>query len=217
MARIAFTTPDQARSKIPLVDWQKFSSSVLIEAKRADALFTSSAVVIRRNVLLTAAHSVENITDGCVHLSHHFHEDNPRIKFKKVIIHPDYNKDKSNFENDIAIVFLEHNLPMEFRPVILAQNIDPAKAVVERIGFGGRKGKNTRTWTNPILLTITENAMQLYDAQSVVGDSGGPIYQGDELIGIHSTLEGKNKTYAVYVPFYYQWIQEHMELKEIVN
>lgn len=201
----------------PKTNWSKFSCSLLIEVSRNQKVFTSSAVLIKRNVLLTSAHSVEDIDKGYVHLSHKYGHDNMRVAFKKVIIHSGYDKKKSNYENDIAIIILEHNLPKNFTPANLDHYSKVENISVDRIGFGGRNGKNCRTWTNPFALETLENTIVLKDTLSVIGDSGGPIFTKNGLVGIHSTLEGGCKTYAVYVPFFQGWINTHLPLKEVMS
>lgn len=197
------------------VDWNDYSSSALIEVSRSGNYFTSSAVVIKRNVLLTAAHSVENIDEGYIHLSHLYNHHNQKVKFKKIIIHAEYNKDKSNYKNDIALVILEKNLPESIKPVRLSTPDELKNLQVDRIGFGGRNGKNLRTWTNPKILKQIENTLVLQDTLSVIGDSGGPIYKNNKLVGIHSTLEGHDTTYAVYVPNYISWINSQLPIKQV--
>lgn len=197
------------------VDWNDFSSSALIEVSRNGDLFTSSAVVIKRNVILTAAHSVENIDEGYMHLTNGYHKLNQKIKFKKVIIHSEYNKNESNFKNDIALVILENNVPESIRPVKLSDQGKMSDFHVDRIGFGGRNGKNLRTWTNPQIIRQNEKTLILKDTLSVIGDSGGPIYKDNKLVGIHSTLEGEDKTYAVYVPNYINWINSQLPMKQV--
>lgn len=197
------------------IDWKEFSSSALIEVNRSGNFFTSSAVVIRRNVILTAAHSVENIDEGYIHLAHHYNQSNQKIKFKKVIIHSEYNKDKSNYKNDIALVILENNLPESIKPAKFLEHNEFSDFNVDRIGFGGRNGKNLRTWTNPKIVDQKEDTLILKDELSVIGDSGGPIYKDNKLVGIHSTLEGNDKTYAVYVPNYLGWINSQLPIKQV--
>lgn len=201
-------------SSAQAVDWHKFNSSALIEVNRGDNTFTSSCVIIRRNVILTAAHSVENIDGGHLHLGNSYSDKNQKIKFKKVIIHNQYNKSLSNFKNDIAIVVLEKNLPESIGPISISEGISFAEANVDRIGFGGRNGQNTRTWTNPKVIDYQQNTLILKDQLSVIGDSGGPIYYKNKLLGIHSTVEGSDKTYAVYVPNYIDWINENLPIKQ---
>jgi V8-like Glu-specific endopeptidase len=197
-----------------VINWNDFNSSLLIEVFRNKSVFTSSAVLIRRNVILTAAHSVFGIDKGYVHLGHEYSKENIRIAFKKVIIHKGYNKQDSNFKNDIALIILENNLPRSIKPVPLATAMNLSGANVDRLGFGARSGKNKRTWTNPNILDVKDNYLELNDKKSVVGDSGGPLYYQNKLVGIHSTKEGQ-KAFAVYVPQYIKWIEDHLPLKKI--
>ncbi len=197
-----------------VINWNDFNSSLLIEVFRDKNVFTSSAVLIRRNVILTAAHSVFGIDKGYVHLGHEYSQDNIRIAFKKVIIHKGYNKENSNFKDDIALIILDKNVPRSIKPAPVAAAMNLIGANVDRLGFGSRSGKNKRTWTNPNILNIQDNYLELNDKKSVVGDSGGPLYYQNKLVGIHSTKEGK-KAFAVYIPPYKQWIEENLPLRKI--
>ena len=100
----------------PGVNWISFKSSLLIEVFRGSDIFTSSSVLITRNVILTAAHSVFGIDKGYVHIGREYSQSNIRIGFKKVVIHSDYDKNVSNFKNDIALIVLDRNLPLSIKP-----------------------------------------------------------------------------------------------------
>lgn len=196
------------------IKWSSFNSSLLIEVFRSGEIFTSSAVLIRRNVILTAAHSVDNIEKGYVHIGNEYSRNNVRISFKKVIIHKDYDKTKSNFENDIALIILDKNLPKSITPAKIDLKLSSPGTLLDRLGFGFRRGKNKRTWTNPIIRSFSEKFIELEDNKSVLGDSGGPLYYEDKLVGLHSTKEG-TRTYAVRVKHYFDWIVENIPLKEV--
>ena len=64
-----------------LINWNRFSSSLIIETKRGDSTYTSSAVAIGRNMLLTAAHSVDCIDSGDVYLQ----DSGKSIRFKMLV------------------------------------------------------------------------------------------------------------------------------------
>lgn len=194
--------------------WERFNSSLLVEVSRGDSTFTSSGVAIFKNIFLTAAHSVDCMDGGSILF------ENKKIAIKRVIIHPGYNPSKSFYENDIAIVILEESLPVGIRTESLSSDLflSPGE-VLERIGFGGRENGAAMTWTCPTFQTKTFNSKNfiLEDNKSVVGDSGGPIYKNDrgelKLVGIHSTLEGADKTYVVNLDSYIPWIRNNIPLR----
>lgn len=201
-----------------LINWNRFSSSLIIETKRGDSTYTSSAVAIGRNMLLTAAHSVDCIDSGDVYLQ----DSGKSIRFKKSIIHPGYNPNKSFYLNDIAIIVLEHNLPNNIYIEELDNDIDfKTGEELQRIGFGLRSNQNLKTWTTPKFEGNTNQNLNLIlkDFNSVIGDSGGPIYKKNNdklnLVGIHSTLEGESKTYVVNILSYYSWINSNKTLKSV--
>jgi secreted trypsin-like serine protease len=204
------------------LNWNRFNSSMIIEIKRGGHLFTSTAVAIGRNMLLTAAHSVDCFDEGHVYLGANYNTSTSAIKISKTIVHPGYNPGKSFYENDLAIVILEHNLPKD----IHIENLDSSIAIdcedsLERIGFGGRDNENFRTWTTPKFKTSTynKNNFVLEDHNSVIGDSGGPIYKNEngklKLVGIHSTLDGTDTTYIVNVNKYLEWIGTNKMLRSL--
>jgi secreted trypsin-like serine protease len=205
------------------LDWESFSSTLIIEVARDSKVFTSTAVVIGRNMLLTAAHSIDCFDGGRVLLGENYHTAKESIKVKKSIIHPEYNPSKSFFENDLAIVILEHNLPKNIKIESIKEDIALAPGdILDRVGFGERNNQNIRTWTNPTFKERTFNKKNyiLKDERSVIGDSGGPIFKRQNgqtsLVGIHSTLEGADKTYIVNISPYISWIESNRTLRKLV-
>lgn len=206
------------------VEWEKFQSSALIEVKRGDKVFTSSAVVVARNALLTCAHSVEDIEGGRVFWDARYDPDSKNhIRFKRIFVHPKYDRRFSNYENDLAVVILNKNLPSRVRPAKFwssPEKISPGMQA-HRIGFGDRGGVNTRTWTNPVVQHYDKEAKSfcLRDRNGVIGDSGGPLYLKNgsryELFALHSTREGEDKTYTVSVSDHMKWIQSNLSVKAI--
>ncbi len=199
-------------------------SAVLIEVKRGEEIFTSSAVAISRNTLLTCAHSVEDIEGGRVFWDAQYRPESKKfIKFKKVSLHPSYSKKKSNYRHDLALITLRASLPSRIRPA----KILPTSLLVEagmqahRLGFGEREGANIRTWTNPEVLSYDkdEEVFRLRDANGKIGDSGGHLFlkssEGYRLFGLHSTKEGEDLSYCVSVPDHSDWIREKMGIKSL--
>lgn len=191
-------------------NWNQMNGSLIFEAFRGDEVFTSTCVTINSTTLLTAAHSVANIDFAFVHLDSDYDQKKGlRLKVIKTLIHPDYDENISNYENDLAIIKLAHPLPGYIRTYNIG-SIIPTE--LERVGFGARDNKNIRTWTHVKLINRKEKYFELEDWCSVVGDSGGPLFiQRNgiyELIGLHSTKEGDSKTYAVRLGYYKEWIME---------
>lgn len=196
------------------IDWNRYDSTLIIEVVRDGKIYTSTAVAIAPNIILTAAHSVDCLTSARVYLGDDYGQrsDDQFIDVKRVSIHPGYNPSKSFYENDVAIVFLNRNLPSEMNLEVLSNLEIKIGDKLERIGFGGRNKKNLKTWTNPIFKGQTFNKKNfiLEDNKSVIGDSGGPVFYEDngvkKLLGLHSTLEGESKTYIVNLSQYSDWI-----------
>jgi len=193
--------------------WEELSGTFLLETFRGDDVFTSTCVALDELTLLTAAHSVENIDYAFVHLGIDYDQKlGERLKVSRVILHHDYDKNLSNFENDLAIIKLSTPLPKETTFYKISNTLETK---LERVGFGGRAGKNIRTWTDISLLTQAKKYFMLNDWCSTIGDSGGPVLKrtinGYDLVGIHSTLEGDHTTYAVKLSFYKNWIESFCE------
>ena len=196
-----------------LVNWNEFTSALLIEVKRGNDIFTSSAVAIAPQIILTAAHSVEGVDSAKVFLDSHYNMFSKNfLKVSDIIIHPEYDQRNSNFLNDIAIIILDKPLPSS----VMIHEIHHGNLLqgeLARIGFGGRFSQNARNFTNPkyIALPCDHRYFMCEDKFSVVGDSGGPVFirteEGLKLAGLHSTLEGDKLTYSVKVSSYIKWIQ----------
>lgn len=193
---------DDGESMTINIDWSNFNSSLLIEVTRSTGVFTCSGVAISESTILTAAHCLE----GDVQKVRVFTQAtyNPKAKFIKVKsfeLHPEYDRDKSNYRCDLAKIRLEGKLPADtnFYPIIKRDNTLEGKIL--RLGFGARSEMNTRTLITPVLkkLRKTEKVLELDDTYSYSGDSGGPVFlqKGAQLylVAIHSTLsfgpEGK--------------------------
>lgn len=220
---LAFASSINFFSHAPVSDWNIYSSSLLLEVSREEKIFTCSAVAIAKNVVITAAHCVDDITSGSVLLGHDYKEAKDKIGFKSVHIHHGYNQKESFYKDDIAVIVLKNNLPHEVKKANIDWNLKPTSQMsFERIGFGGRNNENRRTWTNPSFLnSLSSKILEFKDQCSVVGDSGGPIYantnDGLKLIAIHSTLEGSEKTYSSYLPYYKDWISSVVPLKVVTS
>lgn len=200
-------------SQYQVLNWERFNSALILEITRDTQTFTSTAVAIGKRYLLTAAHSVDQFDSGRLILGHHYKDAKEFIEIEKCIIHPAYNPGQSLFDNDLAIVVLKEDLPETIHIESVPNDLGVEKGdILDRVGFGQRNGVNLRTWSNPIFVeeSFNKKTLILKDNLSVVGDSGGPVYKniaGElKLVGIHSTLEGANKTYVVNVNSFADWI-----------
>ncbi len=205
------------------LNWNRFNSSFVIEVKRGNEIFTSTAVALNPYVAITAAHCVDCADEVVVLLGENYARPDSVMSAQKWIIHPGYDPRYSLYENDIAVLFLDDKLPNHLSYELLYDDIKlDHYAMIERIGFGGRDHKNVKIWTNPSYQSISFNKKNFLfnDNLSVIGDSGGPIYLEDEghlkLIGLHSTLEGDHTTYAVNLSEYKIWIESLISLEEAI-
>ena len=207
---VAYLNPG---SQFQVLNWERFNSALILEIKRDAQAFTSTAVAIGKRFLLTAAHSVDQFDSGRLILEAHYKNATESIEVERCIIHPAYNPGQSLFDNDLAIVILKDDLPDSVHIETIPNDLALEKGdILDRVGFGQRNGANLRTWSNPKFVeeSFNKKTLILKDNLSVVGDSGGPIFKninGElKLVGIHSTLEGSNKTYVVNVNSYADWI-----------
>lgn len=174
---------------------QYIQSVQKIIVKRGDKSFISSCVFITSKVAITAAHSVFGFDSiNCLGFS-----------TSKATIHKAYDPDKSNYLNDLAII--EFNEDVSSFTKISEDLVGP---VFHRVGYGLREGENLRTSFIIHLREAKEKYNKFYDITSVIGDSGGGIFNSkNELVGIHSTKEG-TETYTANLEYYMDWITPYI-------
>lgn len=204
-------------------NWARFSSSFVIEVTRGQEIFTSTAVAIAKDIVITAAHCVDCADEIVILIGDDYKTPESVRSVRSWKIHPEYNPRNSLYENDIAVLFLEEDLPHFINVEIIADQVTlTGNSLMERIGFGGRQQKNLRTWITPSFIahSFNKRSLVLKDAFSVIGDSGGPIYTEEDgmlkLVGLHSTLEGDDKTYAVNLSYYKNWLDELINIETAV-
>ena len=184
------------------IDWNNFNSSLVIEVTRPEGKFTCSGVAIKDDMVLTAAHCLSGeILKIRVFTQATYNPRSKSIEGKSFDLHPEYNKDKSNYKADLAKIKLAEKLPESTMIFPILKNETNFKGKILRVGFGARANSNIRTLITPQFKDIkaNEKVLELDDMYSYSGDSGGPIFiQRDGqmyLAAIHSTLsygpEGK--------------------------
>lgn len=198
------------------LDWSNFNATLVIEVTRPEGVFTSTAVAISPDTVITAAHSLEGKVLK-VRISQDA-EYSPKGKFVGVEsfeIHPEYNSQISFFKNDTAKIKLKKVLPASTTIYPLIKGPFSLEGNFFRLGYGAREGKNIRTLITPSFKDMRqfENTLELNDTYSFSGDSGGPIYLMRNgqlyLVAIHSTYsfgpEGKF-SFNPMLPAHRQWL-----------
>jgi secreted trypsin-like serine protease len=187
-----------------------------------------SAVVIARNLLLTAAHCVQPKSDYAVAL---LTNGAPRIiPLVRIMVHPQY--DPLQFESrkpspDIAVVKIATPLPSRYMAAKLSSTSAFPKhgETFVLAGFGFARNGDERsagTLRSVKLLNIgsTGNSMIRVSAGNgstagaCTGDSGGPAFHGGDVAGVigwTSISAGKNcgnVTGLTLVGFQLPWIEQ---------
>lgn len=167
---------------------EDYSGNLLIKAKKNGVFFFCSSVTIRPELILTAAHCLDKASEVRVFVKGKIW---PVESYHK---HPNYNRSKSFYMNDIGIIRLSKSLPKNIIQYKIQRPLSNKKLV--RVGFGERNGRNKRQIIKNIgPVQILNDYIKAEDYSSVSGDSGGAIFQKQNsklvLVGIHSTIDGK--------------------------
>lgn len=200
---------------VQAVEWKHYNSSLLIEVKRPNGVFTCTGVAVSKEIILTAAHCLDGKVESVrIFVQDHYDPQQDSLAIKEYKIHPLYNPETSRYKADLAKINLKAPLPEEIKihPIYKGKKIS---GNLLRFGFGERKKQNIRTVATPMLrnLNIEEEVIELNDEFSKSGDSGGPIFmqKGDEisLLAIHSTFSfGPEGNYSLnpFLSAYVPWI-----------
>ena len=138
------------KSNSTQINWARFSSSFVIEITRGSEVFTSSAVAIGKNTILTAAHCVDCVDEVVVLIGDEYEHPDTIRTVSRWSVHHEYNPSKSFHENDLAILYLDEELPAFVTIETLDNEVQlSGHSLMERIGFGGRADHNMRTLITP--------------------------------------------------------------------
>jgi V8-like Glu-specific endopeptidase len=175
------------------VNWDEFSSTVGIEVFKTSSKSVCSGVLLTPNLVLTAAHCLEDIQSARVTIHSEISPASLWYKATNFISHPDYIGNLPGESIDIGLILLEGPIYTESLPRRANYRFN---VVCERIGYGARKGKNLRTWQDSFPREITGTSLMVKDEYGQLGDSGGPVYQRQDdilkLIGVHTGRQLKD-------------------------
>lgn len=218
-------TPDskyiEYGSKFPYV-------GVIIGQQQDNSPFYGSCVAYKDKIIITAAHLFENYKTSIVIIN------NKKINIHKVSIHEDFRSDIFG-KYDIAVCILDEAIGLNWYPELYDKDNETG-ALCSMSGFGctgtfitgvnkykieRRAGSNFIDSTQGSLMlcspSVSVNKTEL-EFLIAPGDSGGGLFIGNKLAGIHSGLiedKGSQKT-AKYgaisahtrVSVYSKWIKD---------
>lgn len=167
--------------------------------------FGASAVAIDDHHILTAAHVAINASN-CI-----FTVAGQKYCISEIIVHEDYDEDNFGIA-DIAIGYSEKSFNFDFYPKLYEGDDEVGKTVaIAGYGFTGtfsgasrtcdgnkRAGSNIidRVFKDMLLCSPSrsgESDNTTLEFLIASGDSGGPVYMGNELIGINSCVMAADK------------------------
>lgn len=194
-----------------------------------------SAVVIRPNWILSAAHVLKDTREQTVRK-----DDGTMYRLQKVIVHKDFTGENIGWY-DIALGYCPDDFKLDFYPALYTEADELGKSITIA-GYGvhgtfstgatkgdGKKrgGHNVIDGEERSILICTPSVgskrMPL-EFMIAPGDSGGGMFIGNKLAGINSFLMAKDKnpngTYGdesafTRVSIYADWVNEQIETYEL--
>jgi hypothetical protein len=210
------------------------------EPKPADPMrvvtWYASAVTIRPHWVITAAHVINGVADPTI--LGDGDEDAPEYPLSHIVAHPLFDDGKNGYY-DIALGYSKKDLGLEFYPELYTDTNELGQDVtLAGFGFRGtfhtgmaesdgkrRAGSNKISGLERSVLVCdpsTENKTAL-EFLITPGDSGGGLFIGNKLAGVHSFLMAKdgkpNGTYTdesahTRVSLYVDWVESQIQQYE---
>ena len=202
---------------------------------KAVHVFYGSAVMIKPHWVLTAAHVLLDVGQPTI-----LGDELDPVEYPLVhtISHPQFDDGKNGYY-DIALCYSEKDLGLDFYPALYTDHDELGKdATVAGFGFHGtfntgmveqdgkrRAGSNKISSLERSVLVCDPSMYQKTAMEFLItpGDSGGGLFIGNKLAGIHSFLmaaDGKpNGTYTdesahTRVSLYADWVESQIEQYE---
>lgn len=193
--------------------------------------FCRSAVIISPHYIITAAHVVRG-SKSC-----HIVLDNKKYEITKVITHENFERDTLD-SSDIAIGYSQEPMELDSYPELYSETDEKDKVCsLSGFGFAGnfnhgatfsdgerRAGTNVIDYVNKGLLFCSPSKPQEKNTTRLEfliasGDSGGGLFIGNKLAGIHSFIFADKKPKSDYltesahtrISKYADWIKENMK------
>lgn len=162
--------------------WAKYAVQVFTELPNNKSS-TCTGALIRRNLVLTAAHCIQKTALGnYVIFNETFESARPEnvIEVKNIYVHPDF-KDKTKIDqkNDLAILHLAKNAPDSYPTVFIPlPPLELPEKKIIALGFGTSSAQKVVTGT----LRVKTLDVRFFKSESpyfIVDQKGGGVCRGD--------------------------------------
>lgn len=194
-----------------------------------------SAVIIKPNWVLTAAHVVNATTDQTV-----IKDSGVEYPVQQIIVHKDFKDDNVGF-HDIALCYSPKDFELKFYTPLYRKNEELGKPITIS-GFGIHGTFSTGITTSDGIRRAGQNVIDNIERGVLVcrptagrgrmplefgiasGDSGGGMFIGNELAGINSfIMSADSKPDGTYgdesaftrVSLYFDWVHEQIQTYEL--
>lgn len=170
----------------------------IIGALPTDEPYYGSCIALKDNIIITAAHVLSKTKNHIVFIN------DKKINLKQIILHQNYDENRYGY-NDIALASLDSNIGLEWYPS-LYENRNEAGKLCSLSGFGStgtfetghnKSDRFRRAGSNIIdsidrgmLLCTPSSKINKTELEFMIapGDSGGGLFIGNKLAGIHSCI-----------------------------
>jgi hypothetical protein len=200
---IAGTIDPKSKDEDHISYGAKYNSVVVLCSLKNEQLYKASAVIIKPQWILTAAHAVYD------HHDHHIIYNDEKTFIDKIILPTDFNIKKFGYK-DLALGRLSKQVVIDICPELYSKT-DEIGQITSIVGYGDtgtfstgstirdnlkRGGTNTIDYIeNDLLvcsvLNIPHTPMEFLIAS---GDSGGGLFIDNKLAGINSGIWNNNNT-----------------------